>query len=181
MATYCNEKSKAILTYTRSNKEKVRYEFTKVPIDVSVTSNGTPGTYRFYGTGDDSIFYQFTASGFNPGYRVNSGFNGRGLTPTMNGIFIKPENYYYVSGSGIETLTAAIQTCQINVTGNGNNLVDTIECPDGGYKVTCGDDCPEGFCKCVTSEYPGYCCLDCNATAAQIRAITNDLRGQNVQ
>lgn len=47
------------------------------------------------------------------------------------------------------------------------------------YEVACGEECPEGFCKCITPEYPGYCCLDCNSTAASIRAITNDLKGKN--
>lgn len=45
--------------------------------------------------------------------------------------------------------------------------------------VACDDECPEGFCKCIIPEYPGYCCLDCGATAASIRAITNELRGKN--
>ena len=47
------------------------------------------------------------------------------------------------------------------------------------FTVACGDDCPEGFCKCIIPEYPGYCCLDCSATAASIHAITNQLRGKN--
>ncbi|MEH2243548.1 hypothetical protein [Nostoc sp.] len=45
-------------------------------------------------------------------------------------------------------------------------------------EVACGD-CPPGYCRCEMSGYPGYCCLDCHATAEQIRVITNDLRSKN--
>ncbi|MCC5625111.1 hypothetical protein LC574_29075, partial [Nostoc sp. CHAB 5715] len=63
--------------------------------------------------------------------------------------------------------------------GSGNNFIDEIECPSGDFKVSCGDECPEGFCKCPIPEYPGYCCLDCASIAASIRAITNGLRAKN--
>ncbi|MEH2169333.1 MAG: hypothetical protein V7K41_22280 [Nostoc sp.] len=60
----------------------------------------------------------------------------------------------------------------------GRIFSKTSECPIK-YTVACGDDCPEGFCKCEISEYPGYCCLNCNATARSIRDITNNLRVKN--
>ncbi|MEH2065140.1 MAG: hypothetical protein V7K50_23250 [Nostoc sp.] len=47
------------------------------------------------------------------------------------------------------------------------------------FVVTCEDDCPLGTCKCHTDAYPGYCCNDCNSTAAQIQAITNTMRVKN--
>ncbi|MEH2243387.1 hypothetical protein [Nostoc sp.] len=45
-------------------------------------------------------------------------------------------------------------------------------------EVACGD-CPPGYCRCEMPGYPGYCCLDCHATAEQIRVITNELRLKN--
>lgn len=30
------------------------------------------------------------------------------------------------------------------------------------FSVGCGDECPEGYCKCKTLKYPGYCCCKCS-------------------
>jgi len=171
--SYCKGSQKATVIYTNSSKVRVRREV-EAPINAVVILPKIPGTYRFYGTGDDKIFYQFTAQGTNPGYAINSGFNSRVYTPTMNGVFIKPQDYYYVSGYGIGTLIAPVDYCQIQVTG-GSNFTDKIECPDGNYQVSCDDDCPSGFCKCHSDSYPGYCCNDCNATSASLQNISNQL------
>lgn len=176
--TYCDGKRKAILKYTKPNKERVRYEFNQVPIDINLESD-KPGTYRFYGIGDDGVAYSFIASGKNPGYSINSGFNGRGVTPTMDGAFIQSQEYYYVSGYGIEEIAKAVIGCQIKVTGSGNNFRDAIECPNGNYEVSCDDDCPEGYMKCTCPEYPGYCCISCSEIKGGIANATAQLRGMN--
>lgn len=35
------------------------------------------------------------------------------------------------------------------------------QCPEY-VRVSCGDECPEGYCKCPTLKYPGYCCCKCS-------------------
>lgn len=35
------------------------------------------------------------------------------------------------------------------------------DCPVS-FTVSCGDECPEGYCKCPTLKYPGYCCCKCS-------------------
>lgn len=172
---FCNVGEDATVTYLNPDGQKTVFK-AKGVIAVDTISN-SPGTYRFYGFGDDNVFYQFVATGINPGYSLNSGFNSRGYTPTMNGQFIQSQTYYYVSGFGIEELIKPIEGCKIKIV-SGNTFTDTIQCPDGKYSVACGGECPEGFCKCPIPEYPGYCCLDCAATAASIRSITNDLRAK---
>lgn len=66
----------------------------------------------------------------------------------------------------------------IKKAGVANDIFTATGDYPGSFHVTCGD-CPEGFCKCIIPEYPGYCCLDCNAAAASIRSITNELKGKN--
>lgn len=51
-----------------------------------------------------------------------------------------------------------------------------LEC---NYSISCDKNCPDVFCECPVSGYPGYCCLDCKSTAGQIHSITEDLRGRN--
>ncbi|MFN6484630.1 MULTISPECIES: hypothetical protein [unclassified Nostoc] len=61
-----------------------------------------------------------------------------------------------------------------------NNLLlfqDQGNCPCT-YTIQCGR-CPEGTCECASPIYPGYCCNDCESSAASIRSITNDLRRLN--
>lgn len=48
------------------------------------------------------------------------------------------------------------------------------KCPK--YLVACDDDCPEGFIKCSSSTYPGYCCLSCKETASKILALGTKLQ-----
>lgn len=44
------------------------------------------------------------------------------------------------------------------------------------YTVRCDDGCPEGYCKCETIEYPGYCCLPCKPTAQQIANLAEKIK-----
>ncbi|MBD2412212.1 hypothetical protein FACHB389_35910 [Nostoc calcicola FACHB-389] len=174
---FCAGKRKAIVKYTKPNKERVRVELNQVPINITIEPS-SPGTYRFYGVGDDKLFYEFTASGINPGYSVNSGFNGRGMTPTMNSAFIKPQSYYYVSGYGIQEIVKAVG-CQIKITGSSNVFTDTVECPNGNYEVSCDDECPLGHIRCECDSYPGYCCIPCSEIRSEIAAATTALRSIN--
>lgn len=43
------------------------------------------------------------------------------------------------------------------------------------FKVQCGNNCPEGQAKVDQPGYPGYCCIDCKALAAQVQAISNQI------
>jgi hypothetical protein len=29
------------------------------------------------------------------------------------------------------------------------------------YEVACGQECPDGYMKCPSNQYPGYCCVKC--------------------
>ncbi|MEH1829531.1 MAG: hypothetical protein V7L22_30045 [Nostoc sp.] len=60
---------------------------------------------------------------------------------------------------------------------NGNTLIN-VSVSQCDYEVSCGDDCPDGQCKCHSDVYPGYCCNDCASTAAQIHSVTELARSK---
>ncbi|MHC5717633.1 MAG: hypothetical protein ACYTX0_37395, partial [Nostoc sp.] len=73
------------------------------------------------------------------------------------------------------------QNAPIKVSCKGSTLI--IEDNSGGgtnvgvpncnsYKVSCDDNCPEGYCKIDCEAYPGYCCLN----EAEIQSLSNQLR-----
>ncbi|MDZ8190013.1 MAG: hypothetical protein RMX96_34905 [Nostoc sp. ChiSLP02] len=64
----------------------------------------------------------------------------------------------------------------LRVTNASGQLIAQLKADNCNFDVACSEDCPAGKCKCATDSYPGYCCLDCAATAANIKAITNELR-----
>lgn len=45
------------------------------------------------------------------------------------------------------------------------------------FEVICGD-CPEGYMRCESSGYPGYCCLPCDSIKSSIRSTTAMLRSK---
>lgn len=58
-----------------------------------------------------------------------------------------------------------------------NNLVifqDQGNCPLE-VEIICGD-CEQGYIRCETHKYPGYCCLPCKSTAAKINNLANRIR-----
>lgn len=60
-------------------------------------------------------------------------------------------------GSGI----LSVRLCKITITDStGATFEKEGQCPLT-YTVACGDECPEGYCKCKSLKYPGYCCCKC--------------------
>lgn len=59
-----------------------------------------------------------------------------------------------------------------------NNLLiskDSGDCPIN-YSVTCGEECPPGTIKCLSTNYPGYCCIPCSEIKNEIKAIASQIR-----
>ncbi|MEH1907444.1 hypothetical protein [Nostoc sp.] len=65
-------------------------------------------------------------------------------------------------------------TLKIEDNSGGARNVEVPNC--NSFKVSCNDDCPEGFCKCHSDSYPGYCCNDCSSTSASLQNISNQLK-----
>lgn len=167
------------VNFTFDGSSSATYSFTiAAPASVPKNLIQQPKIYLTYGKWDD----YGTIGSYSTGDGVVLSYSGNILIG----------NGYSVSGTVVNKLPIGCYfqgtlewswldwDCSIAIFDKNNNKIflDSGECPIN-FVVTCDDDCPEGFCKCIIPEYPGYCCLDCNATAASIRAITNDLRGKN--
>jgi len=46
-------------------------------------------------------------------------------------------------------------------------------------KVICGNNCPQGFLKCCSDNYPGYCCIPCNEIKGDFQQMRNLIRRFN--
>lgn len=61
-------------------------------------------------------------------------------------------------GSGSLT----VRLCKITITdGRGATFEKEGACPLT-FTVSCGDECPPGYCKCKILKYPGFCCCKCS-------------------
>lgn len=72
-------------------------------------------------------------------------------------------------------VTTSISQCQVKINDSSGIIFDGIypSCPE--YEVICDDDCPTGFCKCITPGYPGYCCLPCSNMKSGIIEVAQNL------
>ncbi|MCM0591341.1 MAG: hypothetical protein KA716_31870 [Gloeotrichia echinulata DEX184] len=190
MTSYCNIGEKAVLSYSfngDSAKSRVNFEGT---VDVTVsTKNGD------YGNGSDAGYeitfynphpsYPSTGRAIVRDYYIASdsqdgnfgiamkavkgilcdgslaliGYIYYGVTPTIN---LNAHCPVSIESRTRDTLTVK-KNGTVIFTVEGKNPVT--------YNVVCGDTCPDGYCKCATTNYPGYCCLPCQQVATQLANI----------
>jgi hypothetical protein len=162
------------------------------PIQIFLLDSGLK-CWRFSGQGKFNDFYfDMFGCGDNPGWFDNGVY----LNPTLNGNLFLDSVYGTRYGTeSIEKVTddsersgfikignclTCLNPCSLTIKNEQGITLFTVsgKCPCK-FSVACGGRCPENFCECPILEYPGYCCLDCSATAASIRAITNELRSKN--
>ncbi len=84
-----------------------------------------------------------------------------------------------VAVSGLNNCGDPKPICTIKVL-HKNQVIftDSGDCPIS-FKVTCGENCPDGTIKCFKSGYPGFCCVPCGEIKTGIKAITNHVRSLN--
>ncbi|MBN3924004.1 hypothetical protein [Nostoc sp. NMS4] len=133
------------------------------------------GVYSFSSFKNESVFFKAVASS---GTYDGNQYDFWGSCPDGQ----REIRNSFSRGSGAITIISNVFTSGGNsgliIKDANNNILLTIPVSECNYQISCGDECPEGFCKCIIPEYPGYCCLDCTAIAASIREITNSLRGK---
>lgn len=196
--TYCKDKNQATVSYYKPNNDLKNVVFDHVPITVKTYQN-VSSCWRFYGTGDDKYVsnnngedrdYEAFATGRTPSYKPTP--NGRGVNLYMDNELLFGTGYYYRSNYGVERAISYQPTpgritggscegsgnqCLIEVTDSlGKKFTDAILCPNGKFTVACEGECPEGFIKCGTSNYPGYYCLPCSEIKAELIAARIAIR-----
>lgn len=69
--------------------------------------------------------------------------------------------------------TVSSRGCSFQIKDQQRILYSKIfdSCPR--YEVSCSQECPDGYLKCLKAEYPGYCCIPCKQIVARINNLTN--------
>jgi hypothetical protein len=176
---FCSGKSKAVVAVT-SNGETIKYIIANPPVDVTLiqkhVSVVTGQGLNLNNCGGLNNYGFTTYDGYVEMVGVTVG-GCSGVKPSVDGVLTPgTDNVYYPPTASVSHSPGEWELTITNTSG----LAHRIRYPSKPmYKVSCDDECPEGFCRCEIPEYPGYCCLDCAATSGNIRAITNDLRAKN--
>ncbi|QHG15810.1 hypothetical protein [Nostoc sp. ATCC 53789] len=183
--SYCQIGDKtATVTYQFRGDSERFFKSNVVPINVALTrENEQPGHWTLDTYDDITTSYIFTYDGLESESPLATGRQIR--TSSTNRLISADDN----ASAGNVRIRSAVFTPSkgvgytIKVFNANTSEILFQDFKEGEippkYTVACGDGCPEGFCRCTTPGYPGYCCLDCNSTAASIRFITNDLKGRN--
>jgi len=188
----CSPGDKPIITYRFGNGNERRYQSDFAPIDVIIGNQPIDTTSNFNREGYKITFYSpnnfRTYAVFIKDYYLNF-FSLTNGYPEMNFLECNKSSFTPFGSVDISTIvinyaekcpTQHVDTQKASIEIFYNNLrifQDQGNAPIA-FNVQCGK-CPPGTCECVSPIYPGYCCLDCSATAASIRAITNELRAKN--
>ncbi|MEH2287166.1 hypothetical protein [Nostoc sp.] len=202
--SYCNSGDKVTVTYVFGDKQTSVFKTSQSPIEVATENYQDNSTSNFdangfqitfnspqgqYGTitavvTDYSIeFYDFGA--FHPytGYYINLVRCGETSFPPITegdkGAKMSDLNLTIDRTVKCPIVRSTSGLCEIKVLVGGKTIFSAHgKCPVT-FDVACGDDCPEGFCKCKSLGYPGYCCLDCAVVASEIHSITQSLKIKN--
>lgn len=186
---HCQKGEKAKVIYVKENGQEQQVIF-DAPVDVETFAGEK--CWRYAGIGDDGVSYEHFQSGFTPEYRPRS---PKGFWLYMDGNQINPTGvaaYYYVSGTSITEVFQRYKSASVSTgscfSSSSRGLIK-IAHPQGvfedfykkdtQYLVSCGDECPEGFLKCDTSVYPGYCCIPCGEIKSEIAVMRSIIRGLN--
>lgn len=156
--------------------EGATYSFT------CVAPSGTPSNAEIWLLGIDLDDWGGVGS-FSTGYALGTGYgSGKGEKPikvgdglSVSGVVVNEKKPWCHATVHLEWRSPQTTGCRISITSpNQGTFEDKGSCPCI-YKVTCGDECPPGQTKVDQPGYPGYCCMDCKALAAQLQTISNQI------
>lgn len=190
MTQYCNTSSKATVNITYADGTTDRVISNNPYVDVNVGLQ----------VGTKKVYLQGTAYGAGcavlTNYKELQGTLATDISPTLSSYYGGScgNSWHYTIDqlsydSGTQWLQGSVSIVQETVTTvgwliaitdkNGATVFSKTVPSKPSYTVGCGEECPPGFCKCPTDNYPGYCCNDCSATKASIQNILSDLRSKN--
>ncbi|ARV63371.1 hypothetical protein BZZ01_32755 (plasmid) [Nostocales cyanobacterium HT-58-2] len=158
--------------------ELTTYNFTvEAPPFIPKGLKTPPNIYLLSGTWDDhgSIGDYDTGHGYVKSYsgelKVGTGYSisGTATNEVRGGFYVDLLLQWRCEG------------CEITITSSQSGqklLVDSGACPVH-FHVSCNDNCPSGYIRCETSQYPGYCCVPCHEIKSSLAAATNAIRRLN--
>lgn len=81
----------------------------------------------------------------------------------------------YFNNSGSCSYRVYFGGFQLIITDTGGKIYDRLFEKEPFFTVACDDDCPPGTCKCPSSGYPGFCCIDCSQVGRRITNLASRL------
>ena len=154
----------------------------QAPVSISFS----PTTYRSVPNGFSFYGFETALLNLTVGTALG-GANSGGSNGTSN-IVSSVGNFDATVGTKCDALTNSARivsveridgVCSIEALYNSQRLFkDTGDCPIV-YSVLCDGDCPPGTVKCLSTNYPGYCCLPCSEIKNEIKAIASQVRSIN--
>ncbi|MBH8561646.1 hypothetical protein I8748_05540 [Nostoc sp. CENA67] len=187
MTIYCSANDdKATIIWQWTGEDKKKYESSKVPVQVDISSVNITGDSNM-GTWSMRTYDTKTLPPGNPlTYRGTSTespvtINTREIRTSGTNRLIYQDGS--VSAGAIQYLDIQFTpdpTTKYRITIsdiNGNQLFQEEKQADSPpkYEVACGNGCPSGYHKCNHDKYPGYCCIPCVDTADKIRNLASKL------
>ena len=152
------------------------YGFTiNSPAGFPKDNNFIPEIYLLYGKWDD----HGTIGNYNTGY---------GLVLTYSGAPLLIGRGFSVSGSVVNEIATqcyvrfnlgwglGVPSCKFTISSQSQILLNSFGASPVNFNVSCDDECPAGYLRCETSEYPGYSCIPCSEIQSQIAAMRNNIR-----
>jgi hypothetical protein len=196
--SYCNEGDKPTIKYKFSGQNEKTFKSEFAPIDVITKTIPIEGTdnysnsgflIRFRSGSCNGLTCQLIVHDYYIQYQAPEGSPRIYYIPcgetkfsssawfSINRGEIEPGKLVQVDTS-VRCSTSNNQRCSIQILHNNMLLFsDQGNCPVT-FTVSCGN-CPPGTEEHKTNTYPGYCCLDCQSIASEIRGIANTVRGLN--
>lgn len=151
----------------------------QVPLSISFTPTNyrsVPNGFSFYGY-ETAILN--LPNGIAPGGANNGGLNGTTNIVSISGSFDATSGIYcdaQTNSARIVSVKRISGICFLEVLHNSQRLFKYEgECPVT-YSVVCDSDCPPGTIKCLSTNYPGYCCIPCSEIKNEIKAIASQVR-----
>lgn len=193
MTLYCENSLQISIIYRDENDIDKKFTTKNVPVDIICEETQRTGKY----------IYQLAVSGYTgncqpigdrayksthiaDSYTVGTGTPVSGYEQcAFYGIDFKIDSSV-VSNSNVGSDWVIVQSPNPNYSKGGKQIVIKSQfgeeifrqkVKDCDFKISCGDDCPDGQMKCKCDSYPGYCCVSCNEIISGINSATATLRG----
>ncbi|WP_414579595.1 hypothetical protein [Anabaena sp. CCY 9402-a] len=194
MTLQCSGASKAKVSYKNENGVDSVFETTNVPITVECEVIPRTGRYIY------TVFFTgYFAGSCNAGNGEYGGeFTADSYTTGTDTPFPTYENCpafkyeFFIDGTKTSQIKVTpdrsiSQRNNPNYSEGGKYLtiknaqgvqIFKKQVKDCNYKISCGDDCPDGQIKCTHNKYPGYCCIPCQSTASKINNLASKTRAK---
>lgn len=203
--SHCENSKKATVTVSFKDEASETFYVKKPPIcvvDNPVNIKTDKKIFRFWAENyrnDGSppvLTFEHYACGNNAYYQPDPKLENNGAYLMVDGNLQVGTSYYYwhfskdwggtrrfldvvdeiPQGTSGDFSDCVLDGCEITIYDkDGNQIYKKKGESPCKVEVACDDNCPEGYLKCSSDKYPGYCCLPCKETANKIRSLGNKL------